>query len=46
MTEQPPLTMDETAIAMHELYESLQRAGFTKREAFQIVLHVMKGMTA
>lgn len=34
-----PETMDETLVGMHEMYEGMQRAGFTCHEA----LHILTG---
>jgi hypothetical protein len=31
-------TMDEAAVTMHEVFLSLQRAGFTEKQAFELVL--------
>lgn len=36
------MTMDEGAIAQHEVFMSYMRAGFTREEAFQLVLEIMK----
>ena len=36
------LTMKETAIGLHELYTNLQEAGFTKKEALEIIMRVVK----
>lgn len=37
------LTMRETAIALHELFSNLVEAGFTKKEALQLVAELTKG---
>lgn len=36
------LTLKETAIVMHELYVNLQEAGFTKKEAIQIIREALR----
>jgi hypothetical protein len=36
------LTLKETAIGIHELYVNLQEAGFTKKEAMQIITEGLK----
>ena len=36
------LTLDETAIHLHELYSAFCRAGFTKEEAFDLVKTMVK----
>lgn len=35
-------TLDESAIATHEMFDSYVRAGFTREEAMQIVLNNMR----
>lgn len=35
----PPLT--EAAVQLHELYEELKKAGFTRREALKLVSNVL-----
>lgn len=37
------LTLDETAIHLHELYSAFCRAGFTKKEAFDLVKAMVQG---
>jgi hypothetical protein len=32
------LTLKETAVGLHELYVNLQEAGFTKKEAMEIIM--------
>ena len=34
--------MREAAVQTHELYEELKRAGFSKREAMELVLGILK----
>ena len=41
MEEQPPLTIAETAIALHELFISLTSAGFTDEQAMYLVAEVI-----
>ena len=36
------LTLKETAIGLHELYVNLQEAGFTKKEAMEIITKGIK----
>lgn len=36
--KQPIGTLDEAALAMHELYLSYLRAGFSKQQAMEIVI--------
>jgi hypothetical protein len=36
------LSMKETAIVLHELYTNLQEAGFSKKEALEIIMRVVK----
>lgn len=36
------VTLDETAIHLHELYSAFCRAGFTKEEAFDLVKTMVK----
>lgn len=43
MTEQPPLTLHETAVALHEWFISLTRAGFTKSQAMDIICASAQG---
>lgn len=38
-----PLTIDETAVMLHEVYQALQKAGFTKKEALAVVIQMMRG---
>jgi hypothetical protein len=33
--------MQEAAVAMHEMYETLKRAGFSRREALELVAKMM-----
>jgi hypothetical protein len=33
--------MQEAAVAMHEMYETLKRAGFNRREALELVAKMM-----
>lgn len=41
----PMLTNMEEAVAMvHELYVTLQRAGFNQNEAFQLVSNLLTGL--
>jgi hypothetical protein len=35
------LTLKESAIGMHEMYINFQEAGFTKKEAFKLVLAIV-----
>jgi hypothetical protein len=35
--QQAPLTMDEETITLHEILESFIRAGFSRKEAFELV---------
>jgi hypothetical protein len=36
-------SMKETAIGVHEFFESLCKAGFTRDEALQLVMNMIKG---
>lgn len=36
-------SMKETAIGIHEMFKSLCEAGFTRKEALQIVISLTKG---
>ena len=38
--------MQEAAVAMHEMYETLKRAGFTRREALELVAKMMTSSIA
>jgi len=41
MPEQQPLSIAETAIALHELFISLVSAGFTEEQAMYLVAEVI-----
>lgn len=34
--------MQEAAVAMHEMYETLKRAGFNRREALELVSKILQ----
>lgn len=34
--------MQEAAVAMHEMYETLKRAGFSRREALELVSKILQ----
>ena len=36
------LTLKETAVGLHEMYVSLQEAGFTKKEALELIERMLK----
>lgn len=38
-----PFSMDESAVALHETFLSMQRAGFTEDQAMQLIQEVLKG---
>jgi|LakMenEpi03Aug12_release.lakeMendotaPanAssembly.Ray.scaffolds.fasta_scaffold2340738_2 hypothetical protein len=38
--------MQEAAVAMHEMYETLKRAGFSRREALELVAKMMTSSIA
>jgi pyrroline-5-carboxylate reductase len=38
--------MQDAAVAMHEMYETLKRAGFTRREALELVAKMMTSSIA
>jgi len=43
MTEQPPLTLAESAIGLHEFYLSLTNAGFTDEQAMYLIGEIVVG---
>ena len=43
MPEQPnPITLFDTAIALHEVFDSLIKAGFTRDEALILLLEMVR----
>jgi hypothetical protein len=42
----PSTPLSEAATSMHELYMELQSAGFSKKEAFELVKEGMRGIAA
>lgn len=38
--------MQEAAVAMHEMYETLKRAGFNRREALELVSRLLQSSIA
>lgn len=43
MSDAPDLSLKETAIALHESYTSFVEAGFTEKQALQIVIGIFTG---